>query len=124
MLVANFSNVHVFLNKGTKLASALPVPYTLVHPKRKPEVTSVDEEEFPPEIASLELPNVPEEHRESVKKMLAKHREIWTGHLGEISTAVHRIELIPGGKPVRQMSYRQGPAGRQYEKKKIDRMLK
>ena len=72
----------------------------------------------------MPLNSVPAEYHERIRKMLAKHAHMWSGHLGEITTAVHRIELIPGATPVRQMPYRQGPKGRQYEKEEVDRMLR
>ena len=45
-------------------------------------------------------------------------------HLGTIKATEHRIELLPGSKPVHQPPYRAGLTQRQIEQKEIEEMLK
>ena len=62
--------------------------------------------------------------RKCVIEMLETHKDMWTsGRLGEISATEHRIELEPGIKPIRSMSYRQGPALRDKAAAEIRKML-
>jgi hypothetical protein len=49
---------------------------------------------------------------------------MWNGTLGEMKTPPHRIEIIPGAKPVLQPPYRAGKAGREIEQREVERMLK
>ena len=46
---------------------------------------------------------------------------MWDGSLGEISTTEHRIDVIPGSKPVSQQPYR---AGLEFLASEIDKMLR
>ena len=56
--------------------------------------------------------------------MLAKHRSMWSGRLGQVQSTNHRIDLIPGQKPVHCQPYRAGPTARAVESAEIERMLK
>jgi hypothetical protein len=38
--------------------------------------------------------------------MLAKHRSMWSGRLGQVQSTNHRIDLIPGQKPVHCQPYK------------------
>lgn len=48
---------------------------------------------------------------------------MWDGRLGTVSASKHRIDLVPGAKPVFQPPYRAGPRQRELEKMEIDKML-
>lgn len=82
---------------------------------RKPHCEKVD---------ALDLTHLPEEHHEEIRAMLHKHSPMWNGALGEINLTEHRIELLPGARPVSQSPYRQGPKGRKFEDEEVRRMLK
>jgi hypothetical protein len=56
--------------------------------------------------------------------MLAKHRSMWSGRLGQVQSTNHRIDLIHGKKPVHCQPYRAGPRSRAVESAEIQRMLK
>jgi hypothetical protein len=56
--------------------------------------------------------------------MLQKHRSMWNGRLGQVHSTAHRIDLIPGQKPVHCQPYRAGPKSRALESAEIQRMLK
>lgn len=64
------------------------------------------------------------EIREQVVELLDEFTDMWSGRLGKITAAKHRVELIPGSRPVFQHPYRAGLKTREHEKKEIDRMLK
>jgi hypothetical protein len=55
--------------------------------------------------------------------MLEPHQSMWDGHLGEITATQHRIDLIPGAKPVHSQPYRAGTRAREIEKAEIEKML-
>ena len=48
---------------------------------------------------------------------------MWDGTLGEIKATEHRIELIPGTTPIRQVPYRAGHASRHVIQEQVDEML-
>ena len=59
-----------------------------------------------------------------IMAMLSKHSPMWQkGRLGKIDATEHRIELLPGTKPIRQAPYRQGPYKRKETEKAIKEML-
>ena len=59
-----------------------------------------------------------------IMAMLSKHSPMWQkGRLGKIDITEHRIELLPGTKPIRQAPYRQGPHKRKETEKAIKEML-
>ena len=61
--------------------------------------------------------------RPHIFEMLAKHSSGWDASLGEIKATEHRIELIPGTKPIRQVPYRVCHASRQVIQEQVDEML-
>ena len=71
----------------------------------------------------MDLSNVDEVYHHDIRQMLAKHARIWFGEFGTVNNTVHRIELIEGARPVRQMPYRQCPAGRDFEAVEVHKML-
>jgi Reverse transcriptase (RNA-dependent DNA polymerase) len=56
--------------------------------------------------------------------MLDKHFSMWNGRLGQVHSTAHRIDLIPGQKPVYCQPYRAGPRARALVSAEIQRMLK
>ena len=55
---------------------------------------------------------------------LRKYSHIWNGSLGEITTIEHRIDLVPGSRPVSSVPYRAGPKAQKAEQDEVDRMLR
>ena len=49
---------------------------------------------------------------------------MWDGSLGEISTTEHRIDVIPGSKPLSQQPYRAGFREREFLALEMDKMLR
>jgi hypothetical protein len=64
------------------------------------------------------------QQRETVLQLLAKHRKMWDGRLGRVDATTHRIDLVPGAKPVHSQPYRAGPSARVAESAEVQRMLK
>jgi Reverse transcriptase (RNA-dependent DNA polymerase) len=62
--------------------------------------------------------------REKVLRVLGKHRSMWDGHLGYVHSTFHRIDLVPGAKPIHAQPYRAGPRAREAESAEVQRMLK
>ena len=93
--------------------------------KEPPDGEVKGEEEAPDDWRSkIKLGHVDIDLRAKVIAMLEKHQAMWQpGHLGEISATEHRIELLPGTKPVRQLPYRQGLHKRQETEKAINEMM-
>ena len=54
--------------------------------------------------------------------MLEDYTHMWDGRLGNVEAAKHRINFVPGAKPVCQAPYRAGPKQRELEKMEIDMM--
>jgi hypothetical protein len=132
--VVNLSSHDIQLNKGTLLGSAhmdlrhvvgiIEVGHISVR------LRTADESTLPPQLtkpewaSAMDLCHLSEETRAQVIETLTPFARMWDGNLGEINTTPHRIELTPGAKPVFQPPYRAGKAGREVEKREIERMLK
>ena len=50
-------------------------------------------------------------------ELLSDFEDMWSGRLGNISAAKHRIDLTPDAKPVYQVLYRAGHRAREIEKR-------
>jgi RNase H-like domain found in reverse transcriptase/Reverse transcriptase (RNA-dependent DNA polymerase)/Integrase zinc binding domain/Integrase core domain/Chromo (CHRromatin Organisation MOdifier) domain/Retroviral aspartyl protease len=74
--------------------------------------------------SSVDLAHLLPLDREKVFQMLCKHRSMWDGRLGHVHSTSHRIDLIPGAKPVHAQPYRAGPRAREAESAEVQRMLK
>jgi len=124
--VLNLSERDRVLPKGMILGHALS------HPKGIIALTSEEAPPFPerPDVdgelwkEEVNLNHLLPKQREIVWGLLAKYRQMWDGHLGHVTTANHRIELIPGAKPVQVQPYRAGPRARELESEEVQRMLK
>lgn len=79
---------------------------------------------IPPEIQSLELLKVKDEHLlKEIRLMVTRHSTAWSEKLGTITHIVLRIELITNARPVQQMLYRQGPQCRKVQEEEVERIL-
>ena len=77
-----------------------------------------------PSAKSVDLSHVPKDYAERFRKMLEKHDDMWSGHLGEITTVQHHIDLKPGARPIYQKPRRTGLSARKFVGEEVDRMLK
>jgi hypothetical protein len=48
---------------------------------------------------------------------------MWDGHLGTVKATSHRIEILPGAKPIHSQPYRAGNRARAAEKEEIEKMV-
>jgi transposase InsO family protein len=71
----------------------------------------------------VDLSHLESAERQAVTDMLEPHQAMWDGHLGEVTATKHRIDLIPGAKPVHSQPYRAGTRAREIEKAEIEKML-
>jgi hypothetical protein len=71
----------------------------------------------------LDLCHLEPAERKTVTDMLEPHKAMWDGHLGEVTATQHRIDLIPGARPVHSRPYRAGARAREIEKAEIEKML-
>jgi hypothetical protein len=116
---------HVIL-KGMVSGHALPHPNGIIAltGEESPAVTErpdVDGELWKEE---LDLAHLLTQQRETVFQLLAKHRKMWDGRLGRVNATTHRIDLVPGAKPVHSQPYRPGPRASEAESAEVQRMLK
>ncbi len=72
----------------------------------------------------MSLEEIPKEHHGQIRRMLKQHARMWNGKLGEISVTKHRIELLPGARPVRSEPYCQGQRSREFENETVTKLLK
>ena len=56
--------------------------------------------------------------------MLKEFTPMWDGSLGTIGVTEHRIDLLPGTRPISQHPYRAGPKAREEEKSQVEKMLR
>jgi hypothetical protein len=73
---------------------------------------------------AVQLGQLPTADRAAILGMLEKHRSMWNGKLGQVHSTAHRIDFLPGQKPVQCQPYRAGPKSRTLESAEIQRMLK
>jgi hypothetical protein len=71
----------------------------------------------------VDLAHLPPDERVEALLMLEPHHRMWDGRLGTVAATTHRIEVLPGSKPVHAQLYRAGSHTRVAEKTEIDRML-
>jgi hypothetical protein len=74
-------------------------------------------------LGRVYIANLPPDERVEVLRMLEPHHRMWDGCLGTAAATTHRIEVLPGSKPVHAQPYRAGSHTRVAEKTVIDRML-
>ena len=125
MKIANFSRKTVSLRKGDVIADADARPKFVVCPIPK-EGSKQDESLMPelePWIGSANLNHLDERLRRKVTTLLRTHASACDGRLGTIKGACHRIDLVPGARPIYHQPYRCGIERRKAEDAEVRRML-
>ena len=126
MKVANFSRRAVRLRKGTIVGLAAQRPKFIVCPLEREG--NIDQEGHAPQsddwLGEVSLEHLDEKLRRKVVTLLRKYADVCDGRLGTIKGAPHRIDIIPGAKPVFQQPYRCGIERRKAEEAEVARMLK
>ena len=136
--LSNFRDRAVRLSKGSVIGLALPAPRAVVTVTAE-QVASLGlaeadrngndystPDEGPVEPNWREHVDIGREyaaHREEIVDLLQEFEGMWSGRLGTIKAAKHRIDLEEGAKPVYQPPYRAGHRARGIEKAEIGRML-
>ena len=125
MKIANFSTREVRLRKGTIVGAAIERPKFVVCPIRKEGAADQKdrEGESEPWLNDLELDHLDHKVRDKLTTLLRKYAAVCDGRLGTIKGACHRIDLIPGSKPIFQQPYRCGIERRKAEEAEVQRML-
>jgi hypothetical protein len=72
----------------------------------------------------VDLNHLTPHERERVFQHLSKHRSMGDVRLGHIHSTSHRIDLLPGAKPVHALPYRAGGRALEAESSEVQRMLK
>ena len=73
---------------------------------------------------SVNLDHIPDDElRTKIMAMLAKHSDMWDGSLGEIHATKHRLPLVEGARPHREMPRRTGPENRRRIAEELQKML-
>ena len=125
MKVANFSRRRRFLRKGTIMAHATKRPKLVICPVLTEG--SVTRENQPPEpeswLGEVNLDHLEEKLRRKVTTLLREYASVCDGRLGTIKGACHRIDIVPGAKPIYQQPYRCGIERRKAEEAEVNRML-
>jgi hypothetical protein len=75
-------------------------------------------------VGDFDLNHLTPHERERVFQLLGKHRSMWDGRLGHVHSTSHRIDLLPGAKPVHAQNYSAGARAREAESSEAQQMLK
>ena len=75
-------------------------------------------------VEDLNLSHLSNKRQRELIRMLKEFQPMWDGHLGEINITKHRIELLPGTRPIRQHPYRTGMKSKEFEAEQIEKMLR
>ena len=126
MKMANFSKREVRLLKGTRVGTLASGPKFVVCPTLSKGSTSQDGTS--PSSAADWLKEVNLDHldnnvRGKVEALLSKYHAVCDGRLGTLKGTIHRIETVPGAKPIFQQPYRCGIERRKAEEAEVKRML-
>ena len=62
-------------------------------------------------------------YTEELLELLEPYTAMWDGRLGKVVITQHRIDLVPGARPVFQPPRRAGPAQRDLEEVQVREML-
>ena len=71
----------------------------------------------------VDLAHVSADERQDILRMLRPHREMWDGRLGTVTATEHRIDLVPGARPIHSQPYRAGARAREIGRGEIEKML-
>ena len=136
--ISNFRDRTVRLSKGSVVGLALPAPRAIVTvtteqaaslgslgPNRNASVPHGPERETikPDWREQVDIGPEYAPHRKDILNLLQDFEGMWSGRLGTIKAAKHRIDLEEGAQPVYQPPYRAGHRARGIEKAEIGRML-
>jgi len=119
--VANLSDEPVCLRKGTVIATVSPVDDV--------DCLLVTDDAASPAAAAeavldqVDLSGVPDRLLPDVQALFRRHAYMLDGTLGSIDATVHRVEIQPGTKPIRQQPYRAGHHSRDMIRDDVNWML-
>lgn len=68
--------------------------------------------------------NFDEPYCQTIREMLRRPKGLWNGTKGEINVTQHAINMIPGSRPFKLVSYRAGPKTGELEESVIDKQQK
>ena len=125
MKIANFSRKKVTLRKGTIVGIADERPDFVICPFATERSTRKENITPEPEswIGEANLDHLEEKLKKRVITLLRKYATVCDGRLGTIKGVHHRIDIIPGAKPIYQQPYRCGIERRKAEEAEVQRML-
>ena len=110
---------------GEGLASSLrppletPLGVSIRHVLDEPDTECP---EPPTTVSSIDLDHLSDKMQKRVRQMLAKYSSMWSGEVGVVKDATHRIQLHEDAKPFRVNPYRTGPQGRASIRKAVTEM--
>ena len=125
MKIANFSEKSVRLRKGVIVGMADGRPEYVICPlltegRTETDSLTPDQESW---ISEVNLDHLEERLRKKVLTLLRNYASVCDGSLGTIKGTSHRIEIVPGAKPIYQQPYRCGIERRKAEEAEVQRML-
>ena len=125
MKIANFSKKKVRLRKGVIVGLAEERPKFVICPLQRegPPAANSRAPSHEPWIGDVNLDHLGANLRDKVVALLRKYASVCDGTLGTIKGASHRIEIVPGAKPIYQQPYRCGIERRKAEEAEVQRML-
>jgi len=119
--VANLSDNQVCLSKGTIHATVSPVDdvdcLLVTNDAASPTATTKAV------LDQVDLSGVPDRLLPDFQALIRRHAYMPDGTLGSIDATVHRVEVQPGTKPIRQQPYRAGHHARDMIRDEVNRML-
>ena len=65
-----------------------------------------------------------DKHHQRIRKILRKHKSLWTRDVGDSKTIQHNTDLIPGARPFKSATCCAGPKTRELEQLEIYKQLK
>lgn len=145
--IANFSDSTVTLPKNMRIGYTVPAPLSqkvltvtfeddpATHDNREQEhlfSKPSDSENLrggggdaptPFTVDDIDLSELTPIRQNTVRKMLKPFTSMWHGKLGEVKITEHRIDLVPGARPVFSQPYRAGAESRKVIQKNVDELL-
>jgi len=118
--VASLSDEPVCLRKETVIATGSPVDDV--------DCLLVTDDAASPAAAAeavldqVDLSGVPDRPLPNVQALIRRHAYMLDGTLGSIDATVHRVEIQPGTKPMRQEPYRAGHHARDMIRDEVNRI--
>ena len=121
MKIANFSEKSVRLRKGVIVGMADGRPEYVICPlltegRTETDSLTPDQESW---ISEVNLDHLEERLRKKVLTLLRNYASVCDGSLGTIKGTSHRIEIVPGAKPIYQQPYRCGIERRKAEEAEV-----